>query len=481
MAARAKLGKKVRGLRRKAGLTQAALARRLGISASYLNLIEHDHRPLSAALLIKLAREFELDIQDLDAAGDAQLEADLAEVFGDVLFDDPPPTARDVHEVVAASPDAARAILRLYHAYRGARESIDSMAARVLDRGEVGGGEIRITAPEQVTDLVERAGNHFPELEEMAEAVRHDAGIRERDDLFVALAAYLESHHDVRVEVRNVGMMAGAVRRFEPEPGLLTLSEVLRRGSRNFQLAHQIGLLRASPVLDRLAADPSLATDEARALARVTLANYFAAAVLMPYESFLAAARELRYDIDLLGHRFRASFEQVCHRLTTLHRKGARGVAFHMVRIDMAGNVSKRFGAGGRVRFPRFGGLCPLWNVHAAFMRPGMVRVQLSRLPDGTSFFSVARTVRKHWGGYHQPQVLHAIGLGCDLEEARELVYAEGVDLAHVESAVPVGVTCRLCERADCEARALPPLARPLRVDENVRGLSFYATTDEVR
>jgi predicted transcriptional regulator len=326
-----------------------------------------------------------------------------------------------------------------------------------------------------VSDFFTRSGNYFAEIEESAERVWHDASLHVGDDFFGALATYLESRHGVRVSIREVNQMAGAVRRFDPEKRELALSEVLRRGSRNFQLAHQIGLLTGEESLRRLAGGADLASDSARALCRVALANYFAGAILMPYDAFLKAAEAERYDIDLLGHRFRSSFEQVCHRLTTLHRPNARGVPFYLLRIDIAGNVSKRFSPGA-LHFPRFSGLCPLWNVHAAFLRPGMMNVQLSRLPDGSTYFSVARTVRKHYGGYHARNVLYAIGLGCDLAFAKELVYSDGVDLAHPEAAVPVGITCRSCEREHCEARAFPSLRKPLRVDENARGVSFYAS-----
>jgi predicted transcriptional regulator len=206
----------------------------------------------------------------------------------------------------------------------------------------------------------------------------------------------------------------------------------------------------------------------------VALASYFAGAVLMPYREFLRAAEALRYDIELLEHRFRASFEQVCHRLTTMQRPGEEGVAFYFVRVDIAGNISKKFGSSG-IRFPRFSGLCPLWNVHGAFLQPGRIRTQLSRLPDGSAVFAVARTVSSHAGGYRATQVLHAIGIGCDLDSARRLVYADGIDLGSLGAAVPIGITCRSCERMHCQARAFPALDRPLRIDENVRGPSFYA------
>ncbi len=200
----------------------------------------------------------------------------------------------------------------------------------------------------------------------------------------------------------------------------------------------------------------------------------------MPYAPFLKAAREERYDIDVIGRRFRVGFEQVCHRFTTLRRPGAEGVPFHMIRIDVAGNISKRFSASG-IRFARFSGACPRWNVFAAFMTPGMIRIQISRMPDGAAYFCIARTIHKDSGGYHQQQPVQALGLGCRLEHARELVYSDGVDLGNGETATPVGVTCRLCERTDCEQRAFPSLRHPLEVDENVRGVSLYAPVAPLR
>jgi hypothetical protein len=304
-------------------------------------------------------------------------------------------------------------------------------------------------------------------------------GRLEHENLFGTLAAHLERTHGITVRILRVGQMKGAVRRFDPGRRELLISEVLRRGSRNFQLAHQIGLLSSREVLDRFVQDPDLTTEDSRSLCRVSLANYLASAVLMPYDEFLAAAEDERYDLELLGNRFRASFEQVCHRLTTLQKPGARGVPFHMIRVDIAGNISKKFSATG-VRFPRFGGLCPLWNAHAAYQQPGRIRTQISRLTDGTRFFSVARTVRKGRGLYAgTTDVLYAIELGCDVESAGRLVYAAGVDLYNEAAAVPVGITCRLCDRMDCQARAFPSLKNPLRIDENVRGVSFFAPAGE--
>ncbi|HET7826359.1 MAG TPA: short-chain fatty acyl-CoA regulator family protein, partial [Anaeromyxobacter sp.] len=365
----------------------------------------------------------------------------------------------------------ARAILTLYQAYRATREASDSLAAS-LSAGDPEGVDSTHLPTEEVSDLIQRHRNFFPELEEGAEALWRDARL-DREYLYTSLVRYLRAL-GVEVRIVRTAEMHGAVRRYDPDAKELLLSEVLRRGSRNFQLAYQVGILTQAEVLDRFAADPHLTSPSSRALARVALANYFAGAVLMPYEPFLEAARSERYDIDLLGHRFRASYEQTCHRLTTLHRPGAEGVPFHMVRVDIAGNISKRFSASG-LRFARFSGACPRWSVFEAFTTPGLIRTQLSEMPDGAAYFWIARTVNREYGGWHAPRSMVAIGLGCEASRSRELVYADGIDLESREARVPVGITCRLCERMDCEQRAFPPLQHPLRVNEHVRGVSFYA------
>jgi predicted transcriptional regulator/transcriptional regulator with XRE-family HTH domain len=465
------LGAKVRSLRRARGMTQAALAERLGISASYLNLIEHHRRSLSAPLLIKLAGLFELDLKSLSDDQHARETADLMEVFGDPLFDAHDVTTAEVKDLVATCPSAARAVLALYRGYREAREATDTLMARLSAGDPEAAGSAQLPT-EEVSDLLQRHMNHFPELEAAAEALWRDARL-EGADLGSALGHRL-GELGVQVRIGRDAELGGAMRRFDPATGTLWLSEVLRRGSRHLQLAHQIGLLTLQPTLDRLAAEPHLTSEASRRLARVSLANYFAAAVLMPYAPFLEAARSERYDIELLGHRFRVGFEQIGHRLTTLRRPGAEGIPFHMVRVDVAGNISKRFSASG-LRFARFSGACPRWTVFEAFTTLGQIRTQLSQMPDGTTYFWVARTVRREGGAYHAPRSVLSIGLGCEVSHARDLVYADGVDLSARGAVVPVGITCRLCDRMDCEQRAFPPLQHPLTVDENVRGVSFYA------
>jgi len=470
-------GAKIRRLRLAQGLTQAALADRLGISPAYLNLLENGRRRLTPDLLIRLARTFTIDLQEFGPEDDARLVTDLEEVFGEPLFEEAPVDRRDIEAVVVERPEIARAILRLHHAYNAARSSVETLAARAMDSSELATMDRVRLSSEQVSEFIQRRMNYFPELEEAAEQLWRDARL-DRDGLFTGLAQYLEQRHGVTVRIHKVDQMGGAVRRYDPVRKELLLSEILRRGSRNFQLATQLGLLSYQDPIGRLAEAAELTSDESRALGRLALASYFAAAVLMPYGDFLRDTEEVRYDVELLGHRFRVGWEQVCHRLTTLRRPGSEGVRFHLVRVDIAGNISKKFSVTS-VRFPRFSGLCPLWNVHAAFLQPGRIRLQFSRLPDGNALFSVSRTVQRHAGDYHQPIVLYAVGIGCDVGEASRLVYADGVDLTNLAAAVPIGITCRLCERTNCQARAFPSLQFPLHIDEHVRGVSFFAPAVE--
>ena len=471
-----RLGAKVRALRRRENLNQVQLADRLGISPSYLNLIESNRRPLPAMLLIKLAQQFGVDLHAFATDEDARLLSDLLEVFADPLFEGHGLTSTDVREMATSSPAAARAVLALYRSYKAARESTESLASRMAagEEGGTGGVDRSQLPSEEVSDFIQKRMNHFPELEDGAEELWRKARL-DHEEPYAGLVRHLEKAYGVQVRIARWGAERGIVRRYDPAGNVLTLSELLPTRSRAFQLAHQAGLLTQRAKLDRIVlGEPHLTTDESRALARVALANYFAGAVLMPYSPFLQAAREERYDIDVIGRRFRVGFEQVCHRLTTLRRSGSEGVAFHMIRIDVAGNISKRFSASG-IRFARFSGACPRWNIFQAFMTPGMIRIQLSRMPDGLAYFCIARTIHKDSGGYHAQQPVQAIGLGCQVQYAKEMVYSDGVDLENLEMATPVGVTCRLCERTDCEQRAFPSLRHPLQVDENVRGISLYA------
>ncbi len=474
MSENPRLGAKVRALRRRERLSQKVMADRLGISASYLNLIEHNRRPLTAPLLIKLVQQFQVDLATFSQDDDARRMADLREALADPLFEGHEVTINELKEVSVNSPAVAGAFLMLYRLWRSSRENAGTTDEDLRDAEGSSGLESVLLPSEEVHELIQRYRNHFAELEVGAEALREACG-SDREGLdYRSMVRFAEREYGIRVRVLKAGAMGGAVRTYDARQGVLSLSEVLPPRSRNFQLAHQLGLLTQSEVLDRLTRAECLTSDQSRSLARVAMANYFAGAVLMPYEPFLEAARAERYDIELLGHRFRTSFEQICHRLTTLRRPGAEGVPFHMIRVDVAGNISKRFSASG-IRFARFSGACARWNVFSAFQTPGQIRVQLSRMPDNEAFFCIAATINQGRGGFHAPRAVHAVGLGCRVEHARSLVYSDGVDLENLDAAIPIGVTCRLCERMDCTQRAVPPVKHTLTVDEDVRGPSFYA------
>lgn len=460
----AKLGARVRGIRRREGLTQVQLAERLGISPSYLNLIEHNRRPLPAPLLIKLAQLFQLDLQAFGAEDDQELTSSLMEAFGDPVFDPYELTSGEVQELVSQNPNLARAVLALYGAYRR-NQQVEPGKAPEEDA-------IPPSPSEEVSDLIQRHQNFFPDLEEGAEALWRAARLQTKN-LQHGLVEYLRAVHGFEVHIVPDHELENRVRRLDRAEQRLYLSEVLAPRSINFQLGHVVGLLEQSDVLERICNDQVLTSDESRRLGRVALANYFAGAVLMPYDGFFEAAEALRYDIELLGHRFRSSFEQVCHRLTTLRRPRKEGVPMHLLRVDIAGNVSKRFSASG-FRFARFGGSCPRWNEHAAFLTPGMIRTQISQMPDGRYFFCVARVLRTSRGGFKGSHALYAMGIGCELQFASKMVYSDGVDLDELELAVPIGTSCRSCPRHDCDQRAFPASFMPLRINEDVRGTSFY-------
>lgn len=463
------LGTKVRSIRRREHLTQTDLAAKLEISPSYLNLIEHNQRPLPAHLLVKVAQVLKVDLDSFADDDHSRLADDLQEAFGDPMFEEHPLTTSDMREL-SEHPATARAVLALYQAYRSTVESTRALASKVYDGDDFRGIDPAHLPSEEVSDVIQHNLNFFPELEGIAGKVTID-----RQDAYRSLVQHLRERHRIEVAIVPVGRDRAATRRYDPERRVLSLSEVLPPWSRQFQLAHQLGLIEAADVIDAIVVRSKefLTTPESAKLCRIALASYFAAALLMPYEDFLRVAEQVRYDIELLQHHYTASWEQVCHRLTTLRNPSRPGVPFHFVRVDIAGNISKRFSGTG-IRFARFSGSCPRWDVHAAFLTPGRIRTQLSKMPDGTAYFCVARTIRKSFG-FAAGDALMAVGIGCPVDAGRKLVYADGYDLDNLDAAVPIGTSCRLCERLDCEQRAFPPLQHGFTIDENVRGASFYA------
>jgi predicted transcriptional regulator/transcriptional regulator with XRE-family HTH domain len=466
---KALLGNKLRRLREERQLNQKRMAEQLGISASYLNLIEHDERPVTVSLLLKLGQVFGVDLQELSDDPERRLAAALREVFADAGLNAAEIDADEVQRMVAAAPSAARAMVDLYRAWRTARE--DSQAMQIdLPSGR----KQRVVLPtEEARDFFETHANYFPAIEDAAEALCAAAALSHADRARL-LGERLMQSHGIETDIAPLEKMAGALRRFDPAARRLNLSQALPRASRHFHMAYQLGLLEAKDAIDSIIRAAKLSSPESETLCRVGLANYFAGAVLMPYVAFLAEARLARYDVELLMHRFDVSFEQAAHRLSTLQKPGDAGVPFFFVRADIAGNISKRFSAAG-FHFSRFGGSCARFIVHEAFATPGLIRHQIARLPDGATFFAIARTLDRSAASYHAPVSHLAVGLGCDIARASALVYADGLDLTRVDAATEIGIGCRLCERSDCRQRAFPPLQHRLVVDETVKGPSAYS------
>jgi predicted transcriptional regulator len=427
--------------------------------------LETNQRPATARVLIALTRAFHVDASLFDLEGDARLIADLREAVTDMAGQAEPPTAAELKQAVANTPRLARQFLALHQTFRRLDERVKALDD-TLGRDERG-ASVALLPYEEVRDFFHYRDNYIDALDTAAEtlaaALPRDAGQVER-----TLERALSDIHGVRVlDVPG----QDAVRRYDPVGRLLTLDAWQPGATRSFQLAHQLALLSFRELIEAELDHAAFRTAAARDVARVGLANYAAGALLLPYRVFLEAAREERHDIDRLRTRFQASFEQVCHRLSTLQRPGWRGVPFYFARVDMAGNITKRHSAT-RFQFARFGGACPLWNVHEAFGVPDRILVQLAEMPDGSRYISVAKSVSKPSGSYLANDRRYALSLGCEVEHAASLVYAAGLDLNG--PATRIGVSCRICERIDCTQRAFPPIDRPLHVPENERGVVPY-------
>jgi XRE family transcriptional regulator, fatty acid utilization regulator len=468
------LGAKLRRLRKEHGLSQADLARLANLSPSYLNQIERDQRPMSATVMLRVGAALGMDpraLADTDAEG--QLLMELREALADPLFQTSglaPVSSEDLHATVATAPALGRTMLALYRRYRAL---VEADTARAAEGDDMFGGQ----GPyEEVRDYFHRMDNYFDGLERAAEELHSRLGLRV-GDVAEGLTSYLHDHHGVRVRIdaQDRGSLR-TLRRYDPATRILTVSEALQRPAMAFQIAYQIALLDHSAALDALIEQAGFTAPGARPICRVGLANHFAGALLMPYREFLNSAEACWYDIEQLQRRFDVSFEQAAHRLSALRRPGAQGVPFYFARVDKAGNISKRQSAP-RFHFARFGGACPLWNVHEAFAAPGRILVQLARMPDGTTYLCLARTVTKGGGGYMAPRQEFAVGIGCEVGYAHRLVYGAAIDLTNRDSATPIGPGCRVCERQNCHQRAFPPLSRPVSVDDNARSFVPYSVS----
>ena len=461
MAEDMQIGGRISRLRRQRRLAQADLAAAIGISGSYLNLIEHNRRKITVPLLLKIAGYFGVEAGELADSDEGRLAGDLMEMFGDDVFADADVTNVEVRDLAHSNPAAARAMLRLYDKFRAGTHTAPAPAEE--------GGEHFHLATDRISDFLQEHANYFPAIEQAAERIRAD--VDNTSDAFEhGLKTYL--FNVFGVEVRLASLPHGIARTYDRMQNRLLVSDILPAESATFLVAHQLGQMAAGAEIDRLVGE--LPEGDAPMLGRNVLAAYFAAALVMPYGPFHRACRDYRYDIERLGRRFGASFEQVCHRMTTLQRPGALGIPLHLVRTDIAGNISKRFSLSG-IHIPRHSGACPRWNVYSAFLSPERITVQLSQMPDGERYFCIARAFSKGDHRHNAPRRHFSIGLGCSILHAREMIYSDGIDLSNQDGFVPIGVGCRICPRMECGQRAHPPADHRFRLDDAVRPESLYA------
>ncbi|QBJ94955.1 helix-turn-helix domain-containing protein [Rhodococcus sp. ABRD24] len=455
-------GPRLRRLREERGLTQLELARVLDLSASYMNQLENDQRPLTVPVLLKLNTTFNLDAQFFAAEEDARLAADLHDVLTAVGVAAPSPTL--IEEFVARMPEIGNTLVNVHRRLVAATEQLEQYSAHLAGPAD-GATDPSIPMPfEEVRDFFYDKHNHIAELDDAAERLFVESGLR-IGSLDTQLTALLESEHDIVVRLRtDPPDLPGPKRVYDPNDRILTLSRHLSPGQRAFQIATQLAFLTQSAIIEQQVDAATTLSENARELAKIGLANYFAGALLLPYTQFHDAAESLNYDIEMLTLQFEVGFETVCHRLSTMQRRTRRGVPFFFVRTDRAGNISKRQSATA-FHFSRVGGSCPLWVVHDAFSTPGRILTQVAQMPDGRTYLWIVRTTDDEARPYGVPERSFAVGLGCDITHADRLVYSRGLRLDEQMSPVPIGSGCKICERTDCAQRAFPQIGRPIRAD----------------
>jgi XRE family transcriptional regulator, fatty acid utilization regulator len=458
------IGPHLRRLRQERAETQAQMARRLDISTAYVNLLENNQRSVSVAILLRLFEAYGVDWRDIAEDDTTARLSDLRAVLQDPIFD---ATRPDLHELRAAqahAPGLIGAFLQLHRSYLAASDQLLALGAQ-------GAETVLGASPEgAVHNFFRRHRNHFPALEDAA-AMFWQGSPPAPDDLYAALKARLSQDHHIAVRLRSVAEMPQSLRRYDAARAEVSLSEALDHPNRVFQLVHVAGLIEAGGILDALVAQgPD--NPQGRARLRIELANYFAAAVLMPYDTFLSEARASKYDFDHLATRFGVSFEQACHRATTMQRDGAQGVPFFFLRIDKAGNVTKRFNATD-FHLAEYGGACPRLDVHMSFRLPGRIVPQLVEMPDASQYFVLARTVDRPTFARSGQDNRLAVAMGCTVEHAPLIGYAEGVSLGSAP-VTPIGINCRICPRANCDQRAHHASILTTPVDERHRGATRY-------
>ncbi|MFZ5709134.1 MAG: helix-turn-helix domain-containing protein [Pseudomonadota bacterium] len=454
------IGPHLRRLRIERGETQGQMGRALGISAAYVNLLENNQRSVSVSVLLRLLDVYGVDWRDIVEDDSSAQLADLRVLAQDPLFDGVRPDLAQLRAALVHAPALVQSFFRLHRAYQAASD-------RLLSLSEAEGPAIAASPEGAVHNFFRRNRNHFPDLESAAARFWADAPPA-RDEVYSAIKRRLAERLGIAVRLALVEDLPGTLRQYDEARRVILLSEALDHPNRVFQLVHMAGLLEHGAIIDALSVRSGITDARGIGRLKVELANYFAAAVLMPYDAFLAEARATKYDLDLMATRFGVSFEQACHRATTLQREGAQGVPFFFLRIDKGGNVTKRFSATG-FHLAEYGGACPRLDVHTSFRTPGRIIPQFVEMPDRSQYFVFSRTVdRPTWARHAQDNRL-AVAMGCAIEHAAQVGYAEAFSVAAARM-TPIGINCRICPRANCDQRAHQAAIATDPVDANRRG-----------
>ena len=467
-----KIGPKIKAFRRRIGMQAIKLAMELGISPSYLNLIEKGKRKIDGDLLLKVCDKLNIDLSDLNTKSDANLANNISEILDDKLFEDLDILGPEVKDLTNTNPKIGKAIIRLGDILKKKDHElinkIEKLSGKIVDnRKNSFPGEV-------ISDFLQENKNYFPKLEEFANKIFEKVQKNNRTR-YLSLCDYLKSEYAIEVKdvIPDEGKPFSKI--YKKNKKELLLSDYNSLETKKLYAASQIAQEGALEIIEEYLQNFNFTSEESKKLTMVALLNYCGAAILMPYELFHAECKKLKYDLELLQNTFATSFEQVAHRVTCLQDPKLPGIPFHMLRVDMAGNISKRFSLSG-IEIPRYGGACPRWNVYSAFSRPGVIQAAVSKMTNGEKYVCIAKTVEKGVGRYGQKKSMLSIGLGCEAKYAKEFVYTENLDLNDKKSELPIGVSCRTCDRLDCSQRAFPPLHKKFDIDINSRGVSIYVS-----
>ncbi len=456
-----KIGPKIKSFRRQLGLQANKLSEQLGISASYLNLIESGKRKIDGDLLLKVCEELKIELSDLTNKSDLNLVNDISELLDDKLFEDLDIVGPEVKDLVNTNPKIAKALIKLGDNFKQKDHEIinkvENLSGKIIDsRKTAFPGEV-------ISDFLQEKKNYFPKLEEFANSVFEKVQKNNRTR-YVALCEFLKTEYSITVKdvIPDEGKPFSKI--FDKNKKELLLSDYNSLETKKLHAAAQIAQEGAMKEINDYLSEFKFPTEESKRLTQIALLNYCGAAILMPYKLFHSECKKLKYDLELLQNTFATSFEQVAHRVTSLQDPKLPGIPFHFLRVDVAGNISKRFSLSG-IEIPRYGGACPRWNVYSAFSRPGVIQAAVSKMTNGEKYVCIARTVEKGVGRYGQKKSMLSIGLGCEAKYAKDFVYTENLSLSDKKTEIPIGVSCRTCDRLDCSQRAFPPLHKKFDVD----------------